>query len=73
MATSSGNPRPRHANSPFHAPPEQVAEVYVTGDRVVHDSYGVGRVVSVDAGGLTVDFTDQTLRVTTPCRKMTKF
>ncbi len=45
----------------------------MTGDRVVHDSYGVGRVVSVDAGGLTVDFTDQTLRVTTPCRKMTKF
>ena len=73
MPTSSGNPRPRHANSPFRAQPEVVAETYVLGDRVVHDSHGVGRVLSVDAGGLTVDFTDKTLRITTPCRKMTKF
>lgn len=45
----------------------------MAGDRVVHDAHGMGRVLTVDAGGLTIDFTDKTLRVTTPCRKMTKF
>lgn len=42
------------------------------GDRVSHDSYGVGRVVGIDASGATVDFSGRTIRVTTPFRKMTK-
>ena len=47
-------------------------EQYVVDDRVSHDSYGFGRVVSVDAGGATVDFSNQTVRIATPFRKMTK-
>ncbi len=42
------------------------------GDRVSHDSHGMGKIVGVDASGLTVDFGGQTLRITTPFRKMTK-
>lgn len=72
MATSSGHIRPRHANSPFAARVEPDIELFVVNDRVLHDSYGLGRVVSVDAGGATVDFTDATLRIPTPFKKMTK-
>ena len=47
-------------------------EAYVVDDRVSHDSYGLGRIVGVDAGGATVDFIGKTVWITTPFRKMTK-
>lgn len=47
-------------------------EQYELEDRVSHDSYGFGRVVSIDPGGATVDFTNRTVRIATPFRKMTK-
>ncbi len=72
MATSSGNPRPRHANSPFKAEPEPTIEEFAVNDRVCHDSYGLGRVVGIDDSGVTVDFGSGTARITTPFRKMTK-
>ena len=72
MATSSVNPRPRHASSPFQPHREPKIEQYLLDDRVSHDSYGLGRVVGVDAGGATVDFSSKTVRVTAPFRKMTK-
>lgn len=72
METTSANARPRHANSPFQPHPEPVVEAYVVDDRVCHDSYGLGRVVGVDGGGATVDFTSLTVRIATPFRKMTK-
>lgn len=72
MATSSAHPRPRHANSPFQPRIEPEIELFVVNDRVCHDSYGLGRVVGVDAGGATVDFTSKTVRIETPFRKMTK-
>lgn len=72
MATSSGNPRPRHASSPFQPPPEPTIEEYAVGERVSHDAYGLGRVVGIDGGGATVDFGGKTVRITTPFRKMTK-
>lgn len=72
MVPSSAGPRPRHANSPFTQQVEPEVELFVTGDRVLHDTYGLGRVIGVDAGGATVDFTDRTVRVSTPFRKMTK-
>lgn len=71
MATS-GNPRPRLASSPFQPQVEQPIEHFELGDRVSHDSHGMGKVVGVDASGLTVDFGGQTLRITSPFRKMTK-
>jgi hypothetical protein len=72
MATSSAPQRPRHANSPFAARVEPEVELFEVDDRVLHDSYGLGRVIGVDALGATVDFTDATLRIPTPFRKMTK-
>jgi hypothetical protein len=72
MATSLGSPRPSHASSPFPPPPAPVIENYVVDDRVSHDSYGLGRIVGVDAGGATVDFMGRTVWITTPFRKMTK-
>jgi hypothetical protein len=72
MATSLGNPRPGHASSPFPPQPASVIEDYLVDDRVSHDSYGLGRIVGVDAGGATVDFMGRTVWITTPFRKMTK-
>ncbi len=71
MTTSSG--RPRHlASSPFKPQPAPVIEEYSVDDWVSHDSYGVGRVVSIDAGAVTVDFTNQTVRVASPYSRMEK-
>ena len=72
METTSAHPRPRHPSSPFQRHPEPVIEQYAVDDRVSHDSYGLGRVVSVDGSGATVDFSSQTVRIATPFRKMTK-
>ena len=47
-------------------------EAYVVDDRVSHDSYGLGRVVGLGAGGAQVDFMGKTLWITTPFSKMTK-
>jgi hypothetical protein len=64
--------RRRHlANSPFRPDPEPIIEQFECGDRVNHDSYGVGRVIGVEAGAVTVDFRTQTLRITSPFSKMT--
>jgi hypothetical protein len=72
METTSAHPRPRHPSSPFQRQPEPVIEEYAVDDRVSHDTYGLGRVVGVDGGGATVDFSTRTVRIATPFRKMTK-
>ena len=65
--------RRRHlASSPFQPDPEPVIEHFETGDLVNHDSYGMGRVVAVDAAAVAVDFGSQTLRITSPFHKMSK-
>lgn len=72
MSTSSG-PRGRHlASSPFKPKVELPIENFETGDLVSHDSYGVGRVVGIEADAVSVDFRDKTVRVQSPFRKMTK-
>jgi hypothetical protein len=73
MATASSSRRPYLTNSPFAAsPPEQPVEDFVLSDLVAHDSHGLGRVVGVDAGWVTVDFQTRTVRFQTPFRKITK-
>jgi hypothetical protein len=72
METTPASLRPRYPNSPFQPQPEPVVETYALDDRVSHDSYGMGRVVGVDGGGATVDFTSRTVRIAKPYRKMTK-
>ena len=68
MTTSS---RPRHlASSPFQPKVEPPIENFELGDLVSHDSYGMGRVVSVETAAVSVDFGTQTVRVPSPFRKM---
>ena len=50
----------------------QSIEEYAVDDLVSHDSYGLGRVVTIDAGGVTVDFRTHTVRIKTPFKKMAK-
>ncbi len=71
MTTSYGRPR-RLVGSPFQPDPEPIIECFEVDDLVSHDSYGMGRVVSSDAFGVTVDFGNQRVRVTSPFRKMSK-
>jgi hypothetical protein len=49
-----------------------VIEQYALADLVCHDTYGVGRVISLEAAAVTVDFGTQKVRITSPFRKMTK-
>lgn len=72
MASPSGSRRPRPAGSPFQPHVEPVVEQFALDDRVCHDAYGLGRVVGVDGGGVTVDFHSQTVRISSPFRKMTR-
>ena len=72
MTTSPG-PRRRHlASSPFQPDPEPIIEQFEVEDLVSHDSHGVGRVVGVDVGGVTVDFSTNIIRIVSPFHKMAK-
>ncbi len=63
----------RHlATSPFRPDPVQIIEQYALNDLVSHDSYGMGRVVEVEAAAVTVDFRSQTVRIASPFHKMTR-
>jgi len=63
----------RHlASSPFRPEPEPVIEQFALGDLVSHDSYGMGRVTSIETAAMTVDFGAQTLRIKSPFAKVTK-
>ncbi|WP_419999583.1 hypothetical protein [Streptomyces boninensis] len=60
-------------SSPFAAPVEPVVKEFAVGDRVMHDEYGLGRVVSVEAGlALLVDFGSQQARIVSPYSRMDK-
>jgi len=72
MTTTSGIPRRRLASSPFQPDPEPIIERFAIEEQVSHDSYGVGRVVGTDAGGVTVDFRTHTVRIKSPFHLMTK-
>jgi hypothetical protein len=70
MTTRSGAKRRHLASSPFKPEPEPVIEVFEVGDRVSHDSYGVGRVTSAEDAAVTVDFGSRSVRVASPFRKL---
>ncbi|MGJ9413477.1 hypothetical protein ACHAAC_12295 [Aeromicrobium sp. CF4.19] len=70
MATS---PRRRryHPSSPFQAPPEVVHPVYAVGDRVSHDTWGLGRIVSLESDiAVSVDFAGTMRRITLPSKQL---
>lgn len=71
MTTPAG--RRRHlASSPFKPDPEPTIEQYALNDLVSHDSYGMGRVIDVEAAAVTVDFRSRTVRVLSPYGRMVR-
>jgi hypothetical protein len=72
MTTRSGTKRRHLATSPFQPDPEPIIETYAVDDRVSHDTYGLGRVVSAEGGAVTVQFGSETVRIVSPFSKMEK-
>jgi hypothetical protein len=68
---STGPAARRVSSSPFKAKPEPVIETFQLDDRVTHDEYGLGRVISAEAAAVTVDFGGRTVRIVSPFRKLT--
>lgn len=65
--------RRRHlASSPFQPDPEPTIEHYELNDLVSHDSYGMGRVIKLEAAAVTVDFRSRTVRIPSPYHKMAR-
>lgn len=63
--------RRRHlASSPFRPAPEPVIQQFDQGDLVNHDSFGLGRVVGVEADAVTVDFGTRKVRLASPFHKL---
>jgi hypothetical protein len=62
-------------NSPFNVPevPPPPAVRYEPQDRVTHDKYGLGTILSVEEGiAVTADFGSHTRRISLPCAAMIK-
>ncbi len=65
----------RHlASSPFPPPAQPPPiETFTEHERVLHDRYGLGRVVAVEgATAVVVDFGDTRIRITSPFNKLNK-
>lgn len=69
MANTFGK-RKHLASSPFKPDPEPTIEDYSVGDRVTHDLYGMGRIESVEAHAVTVNFGSKTVRITSPYARL---
>jgi hypothetical protein len=70
MNTSSAR-GPRHlATSPFAPKVEAPIAEYTLGDRISHDTYGLGRVTGVEPHAVTIDFGSQKVRVPSPYARM---
>jgi len=72
MTSRSGAQRSHLASSPFKPKTEPVIESYEVGDRVSHQSHGLGRVVGAEEAAVTVDFGNCTLRIVSPFHKLEK-
>jgi len=60
--------------SPFAPPlPDPPMERFAVQDQVTHDTYGLGRVISVEPEiAIAVDFGSRRVRIVMPCAKLTK-
>ncbi|MDT3443645.1 hypothetical protein QOZ89_29195 [Pseudofrankia sp. BMG5.37] len=57
--------------SPFKAPVTPRCEQFALGDRVIHDTYGLGRVIRVEEEiAVLVDFGSRQVRIPSPFSKM---
>jgi hypothetical protein len=60
--------------SPFNKPPPapEPIEEFEAQDLVTHDRYGLGRVISAEAGAVLVEFGAVRHRISSPYAKLTK-
>jgi hypothetical protein len=59
------------SSSPFQPPAEVDHPTYAVGERVCHDTYGLGRVINVEGtSAVSIDFGSFTRRVTLPASKL---
>ena len=65
-------PSRRHlSSSPFPPPVEVEHPTYAVGERVCHDTYGLGRVIGVEGTiAVSIDFGSLTRRVTLPAPRL---
>lgn len=77
MSSYRALPRRPVPGSPFKAaetavPPSET-ERYSVNDKVTHDKYGLGTIISVEEGvSVVVDFGSHKQRLSTPCSKLVK-
>jgi len=65
------SPRRHLPSSPFPPPAEVNHPTYVVGERVCHDTYGLGRVIGVEGTtAVSIDFGSFTRRVTLPASRL---
>ncbi|WP_125568481.1 hypothetical protein [Nocardioides baekrokdamisoli] len=70
---STSPPKRRHlASSPFRPDPEPFIETFVFDELVNHDSYGMGRIIAVEAHAVTVDFRPEVVRIVSPYKKLSR-
>jgi hypothetical protein len=73
MKPRSGSNRRQLSTSPFKVAVPPPVETFEVNDRVSHDTYGLGRVTSVESErAVTVTFGGQTIRIGSPYVKLTK-
>jgi hypothetical protein len=72
MTNAPGSRRHHLASSPFKPQVQAPVEQYSVDDRVSHDLYGLGRVISAEEGAVTVHFGEKTVRIVSPYAKMEK-
>jgi hypothetical protein len=75
MSRISAGSRRYLPGSPFNVleEPAPPAVFYAPQDRVTHDKYGLGTILTVEEGiAVTVDFGSHTQRISIPCPKMIK-
>ncbi len=60
------------ARSPFRARPAPEIESFSVGDRVTHDKFGLGRVITQETQAVVVDFGSERARITSPFTRLTK-
>lgn len=73
MMTKSAVARRNLPTSPFKASVAPPPKRFAVGNRVTHDEYGLGRIISVeDEIAVLVDFGPHQKRITSPYAKMTK-
>jgi hypothetical protein len=70
MPQQSGPARRRPSTSPFHDQPAEVYDNFELDSRVIHDRYGIGRVVQLHTGRMNVKFGDVVIDIDTRSPKV---